>query len=132
MSLRPPRSTRSATLFPYTTRFLSLGLKAGIEVRKHGGNHLRMLAGNRRDDRSRIHPVEDLDAFLRAGRAHPAKHAAGLLLAQRLHDPVFHIGAGSKPQDGLLSGGETEHSQHLYDRILLAIDHPIQPLSPLL
>src|SRR3546814_13415620 len=84
MSLRPPRSTRSATLFPYTTRFLSLGRKAGIEVRKHGGNHLRMLAGNRRDDRSRIHPVEDLDAFLRAGRDHQAKHADGLLLAKRL------------------------------------------------
>src|SRR3546814_10948328 len=35
MILRPPRSTRTDTLFPYTTRFRSLGLRRDVGLERH-------------------------------------------------------------------------------------------------
>src|SRR3546814_10845233 len=36
MIRRPPRSTRTDTLFPYTTRFRSLGFGQGVQLRNLG------------------------------------------------------------------------------------------------
>src|SRR3546814_16961758 len=52
MTLRPPRSTRTDTLFPYTTLFRSASVDAGAD---HGGPGRRKAAGPTRwttaDDR---------------------------------------------------------------------------------
>src|SRR3546814_9441437 len=37
MIRRPPRSTRTDTLFPYTTLFRSTAIAVGVDVRKHAG-----------------------------------------------------------------------------------------------
>src|SRR3546814_10455055 len=51
MILRPPISTRTDTLFPYTTRFRSVH---GHELRLHVGGETRMRRG---DDAHRLRPA---------------------------------------------------------------------------
>src|SRR3546814_16304800 len=52
MILRPPRSTRTDTLFPYTTLFRSLGLALGFRVASVVGTLARVhQALGERDDR---------------------------------------------------------------------------------
>src|SRR3546814_14019891 len=51
MIRRPPRSTRTDTLFPYKTLFLSV---TRTTVRERGWFHLRQAAGN---DRCRVCPA---------------------------------------------------------------------------
>src|SRR3546814_6139040 len=41
MILRPPRSTQTDTLFPYTTRFLSANNQASLRIRVATGRALR-------------------------------------------------------------------------------------------
>src|SRR3546814_2539676 len=63
MLRRPPRSTRTDTLFPYTTLFRSLGLVLGADDRDHA------VAVENRDDvaADQIEPVGDLvEPVLRA------------------------------------------------------------------
>src|SRR3546814_8914391 len=49
MIRRPPRSTRTDTLFPYTTLFRSAGYAAAGNARRRGEAHSpRALSGNRR------------------------------------------------------------------------------------
>src|SRR3546814_7689852 len=66
MIRRPPRSTRTDTLFPYTTLFRSIGLIADAPDFDDAFSHLHIDAGGRpRDGKSgadRTHPhVADLD-----------------------------------------------------------------------
>src|SRR3546814_5314301 len=49
MIRRPPRSTRTDTLFPYTTLFRSVGLQAAGEQR-HEGDGQGALAGQRSEE----------------------------------------------------------------------------------
>src|SRR3546814_9961434 len=63
MLRRPPRSTRTDTLFPYTTLFRSLGLVLGADDRDHA------VEVEKRDDvaADQIEPVGDLvEPVLRA------------------------------------------------------------------
>src|SRR3546814_18313381 len=73
MILRPPRSTRTDTLFPYTTLFRS-------ETRRHrSGLHLRPLCGNACPERGphAASLVDRLDPEPHAERvAHRKAHAA--------------------------------------------------------
>src|SRR3546814_20045297 len=63
MMRRPPRSTRTATLFPYTTLFLSIGF-VGVGLMGHGMARNRLEKGfpvAMLGNRNRA-PVEDLKA----------------------------------------------------------------------
>src|SRR3546814_10628168 len=44
MRRRPPRSTRTDTLFPYTTLFRSVDM--GVAARRHQGNHMHIIAAD--------------------------------------------------------------------------------------
>src|SRR3546814_4528770 len=50
MILRPPRSTRTYALFPYTTLFRSrLGIDQPLDPVAHGFRRMRLAAAGRRD-----------------------------------------------------------------------------------
>src|SRR3546814_7358478 len=82
MIRRPPRSTRTDTLFPYTTRFRSRGLHRGADRRRGslraavGGLHaaavLRHAAGFRAAG-----PGDTRRRLAAARRQRPAVHAPG-------------------------------------------------------
>src|SRR3546814_5633605 len=59
MILRPPRSTRTDTLFPYTTLFRSLDRPDAIEAR-HRGNDDHIVAFEQRARHRMAHPVDRL------------------------------------------------------------------------
>src|SRR3546814_11423907 len=94
MIRRPPRSTRTDTLFPYTTLFRSL-LK-GVGADQMGGH----LAGED-DDGDRIHKrVGDAgDGVRRAGAGgdeHDARLAGGSRVTlRRMHGGLLKIGRAS-------------------------------------
>src|SRR3546814_8342157 len=79
MIRRPPRSTRTDTLFPYTTLFRSASPGPGRELRR--GNH-RILGphaaavepGLEIDDVGRQHPVEQRAQAAAVGRAVAVDH----------------------------------------------------------
>src|SRR3546814_20273402 len=68
MIRRPPRSTRTDTLFPYTTLFRSLEVELGI---------------------TRPDPLADIVAVLRLGHAHGPVVRFGQII-----DVVFHVDRG--------------------------------------
>src|SRR3546814_8047328 len=55
MILRPPRSTRTDTLFPYTTRFRSMFLCGNRQMRplRHNAENTAFSTGGSGDDRER-------------------------------------------------------------------------------
>src|SRR3546814_3025338 len=69
MIRRPPRSTRTDTLFPYTTRFRSQGDEG--QVRLHAGVRLRHQGADRQDA-GRVRRLHRRAAALRLLR-HPAE-----------------------------------------------------------
>src|SRR3546814_2156442 len=71
MIRRPPRSTRTDTLFPYTTLFRSQGLD-GVECGFPFQQHMRLLAVRRRTARRRIRSEEhtsELQSLMRISYA---------------------------------------------------------------
>src|SRR3546814_12951844 len=84
MIRRPPRSTRTDTLFPYTTLFLSL-----LELERPGADILGDLLVRRGLGDTLRHHERDVGARLRQRQQHQAVwrlqvHAEGLLV-DRLH-----------------------------------------------
>src|SRR3546814_12186199 len=71
---RPPRSTRTDTLFPYTTLFRSIGVAAGretIEVKRvHLGLHLRQAAERIAQHQRELHPPAVERDAVKARRQH--------------------------------------------------------------
>src|SRR3546814_10457237 len=83
MIRRPPRSTRTDTLFPYTTLFRSSGLEPG--TRRRTGGARRLFRGERR--------LRAAPADLRLARAvadQPADRVAARA-ARRLHPRIGKI-----------------------------------------
>src|SRR3546814_1154174 len=82
MIRRPPRSTRTDTLFPYTTLFRSLGMivgdRLGDVLEQHG------LAGARRRDDQRA-----LALALRADEVRSEEHTSELQSLMRISYAVF-------------------------------------------
>src|SRR3546814_7072316 len=71
MLRRPPRSTRTDTLFPYTTLFRS----QAADLRRHGGREEQRLADLR----------QQADNALDVGHEAHVEHAVGLVDHQDLH-----------------------------------------------
>src|SRR3546814_964362 len=96
MLRRPPRSTRTDTLFPYTPPFLSCDLLAHAPavlrhfraLAQHLGGDLELLA----HDRRRALFLGQRQAHLPAGDGHLAGHALGELA--RLAAAVLHLHHG--------------------------------------
>src|SRR3546814_16551539 len=87
MIRRPPRSTRTDTLFPYTTLFRSPGaLRSGADARQH---RTRRLSAARIPGRPRArarHRVGTLHAFSESDRARDVLAAACARFGRDLRD----------------------------------------------
>src|SRR3546814_15995171 len=103
MIRRPPRSTRTDTLFPYTTLFRSLDLAIAVGRKHFTGDTVELLPG-RAVDRQYIiesadglekirHVLELLCAGLSDGRSRGA--ALGELFADNHFAPFNQLGAAS-------------------------------------
>src|SRR3546814_8896614 len=75
MIRRPPRSTRTDTLFPYTTLFRSEG----------AGEHLAVLHAGSEDRRARAQRRRQVDAAQDHGRHRPGVHRRGLVRRSEEH-----------------------------------------------
>src|SRR3546814_9422994 len=80
MIRRPPRSTRTDTLFPYTTLFRSLGLAAGLEDLRRIGIFKRQILHILRKNRQ-------LRLFIGAVRSE--EHTSELQSLMRISYAVF-------------------------------------------
>src|SRR3546814_2630946 len=100
MQRRPPRSTRTDTLFPYTTRFRSP--RAGATRRRKAGSGRQRIAGGhpaRPQVERRWRAQAACDLLRGLGADGPVDHrdpAAVVLTAVRMSrtafDPVYEIG----------------------------------------
>src|SRR3546814_9910357 len=97
MIRRPPRSTRTDTLFPYTTLFRSRphhpriavpgGGARGVAAARMAGRRNRPLYPPRRSDRGRDGGKRDLSAVRNAGRSE--EHTSELQSLMRISYAVF-------------------------------------------
>src|SRR3546814_15244977 len=100
MTRRPPRSTRTGTLVPYTTLFRSLLQQPDVVV-----DGLLLHVGRHED--AAQHEVLDVDARLLAGRDVAPGHVCGDLLGQLAALAIEHaerLGLASLPEGDLLAG----------------------------
>src|SRR3546814_6451194 len=92
MIRRPPRSTRTDTLFPYTTLFRSLDRVLAAGGGERGGRRDRCVArGDRSDHLDEAHHrrrVEEVDATDAVG-ARSEEHTSGLQSLMRISYAVF-------------------------------------------
>src|SRR3546814_12564531 len=104
MIRRPPRSTRTDTLFPYTTLFRSpraLARAIIIELARRGIDDDMMRVGARQEARAIEIEAEPVHRLLRHPAALRAAHEgaeADIMLAHPAH--VLHIGAEILGQGG--------------------------------
>src|SRR3546814_15190846 len=97
MIRRPPRSTRTDTLCPYTTLFRSAGLGGGLVERKAA------LARVARPDADTRHADERALLFLQYGLVHRrASERRGLSVAyrQRFRVPLLPLPRACRRRDG--------------------------------
>src|SRR3546814_13177467 len=103
MIRRPPRSTRTDTLFPYTTLFRSLGSEAEALLEGECQVHLDLERGAQalgdEVDRVLVHQVGNLDPLGRTGAEQPgnivAAFGADALIVEggRAVADLFHLRA---------------------------------------
>src|SRR3546814_6702568 len=91
MTPRPPRSTRTDTLFPYTTLFRSIGTAPGDDA---VALHLRdeELQGSRRRsgrDTGRVHLLESGEFLQAVGVERSEEHTSELQSLMRISYAVF-------------------------------------------
>src|SRR3546814_18186920 len=124
MIRRPPRSTRTDTLFPYTTLFRSHrhtlhSVRAGLELQ--AGEDAR--AG---DLRARLLVAADLDFGGIDDLEAPALQlGVALVHAQEVggkERSIVAAGAGAPPDDGIAPGGLVSRQQQGLQRVL-AVRH---------
>src|SRR3546814_3190407 len=87
MIRRPPRSTRTDTLFPYTTLFRSSGLSRLPDARRRRGQRGAPQRSTRRLGRRRAQPVRRLP--LHAARPRSEEHTSELQSLMRISYAVF-------------------------------------------
>src|SRR3546814_13956117 len=88
MIRRPPRSTRTDTLFPYTTLFRSLGIERtlGLGVDLHALHH-RRGAGRRR--LGHLFDIDHAHAAVGGDRQRSEEHTSELQSLMRISYAVF-------------------------------------------
>src|SRR3546814_10456551 len=85
---RPPRSTRTDTLFPYTTLFRSIGNGRGGKKRREVGERKPARRGRRPGAGNARRWVVALSPPSRCGREWGSKSVAELLVTRGVHQPV--------------------------------------------
>src|SRR3546814_1842675 len=90
MIQRPPRSTRTDTLFPYTTLFLSSGQSCPSGKTPGENALLRVQTVLGLVPHHRLRPVDDRGGHLVAAVRRQAVHEDRLRLGQR-HNPVVNL-----------------------------------------
>src|SRR3546814_21160511 len=89
MIRRPPRSTRTDTLFPYTTLFRSTGQQS-VQVREHtGGDHAAPLSGSHSQgpfEQNRLYVQQDRGASDRRRARHGDWRSRSVATARRRYD----------------------------------------------
>src|SRR3546814_1385462 len=89
MIRRPPRSTRTDTLFPYTTLFRSSQIEAVVGGREVGNRRRQPGHAGRRQMRRQIGPAEPL-GLLRSGQSERSEeHTSELQSLMRSSYAVF-------------------------------------------
>src|SRR3546814_2745300 len=114
MIRRPPRSTRTDTLFPYTTLFRSAFEPPG----HHGalGDGDRRLAGD--DGQRRDVGLEPQDGQLLLRRRRSEEHTSELQSLMRISDAVFCLKKNKHHYPTrLLNGRDTQRLQQPHHRI---------------
>src|SRR3546814_3047145 len=89
MLRRPPRSTRTDTLFPYTTLFRARGSASARHVRRRADRHGRRQAGHRSSDRRRDRQRNAAGGHSRQGRGRSEEHTSELQSLMRISYAVF-------------------------------------------
>src|SRR3546814_4318073 len=89
MIRRPPRSTRTDTLFPYTTLFRSRHLVA--ERAQHLGNAAHAHAADADEVHARVAPGEVAGRRHVAGIEHPADHAMRPMVGSRSEEHTSEL-----------------------------------------
>src|SRR3546814_2459177 len=107
MIRRPPRSTRTDTLFPYTTLFRSPGRKRGALLRRHDGAHAGKSREGLRPAR-RCEPCTAFRAARRDGRRRSEEHTSELQSLMRISYAVFCL----KKKNKDTSSSRTHTSLH--------------------
>jgi hypothetical protein len=97
-----------------------LGGLVGLEMRHHDGHDLRMLVADQVGDRARVHPLQHLHARAVAPEQDAVDDAAGLVLAEGLHQHLAHVVIGTDADRRLLVERDGEFADDGLD--LLARD----------
>src|SRR3546814_4440304 len=122
MLRRPPRSTRTDTLFPYTTLFRSLGLVLGADDRDHA------VEVEKRDDvaADQIEPVGDLvEPVLRAAlEDRSEEHTSELQSLMRISYAVFCLQKKKKKHRQTNTDKQSDvqnarHKEHVHTELQL-------------
>src|SRR3546814_7621660 len=95
MIRRPPRSTRTDTLFPYTTLFRSAGRGAQAALGRPGRS-AQALAGRGRGAHRRAPPVRALGRRPAAVRGRSEEHTSELQSLMRISYAVFCLNKKKK------------------------------------
>ena len=86
-----------------------------IQVGEHDGHDLRVLQADDLRDRTRVHPLQGLQALGVAPEQDAVDEAAGLVLAQGLHEDLADVLVGADAERGLLVDRAHEVLQDLAD-----------------
>src|SRR3546814_8523009 len=108
MIRRPPRSTRTDTLFPYTTLFRSLPARRSDRRRPRGTRRRALRIGHRHLDFGQPQPRR----ALRAGRR-SEEHTSELQSLMRISYAVFCLKKKKKKS----TTNHTDNNQHLKHQI---------------
>ncbi|MNI70746.1 hypothetical protein D3C73_1265760 [compost metagenome] len=79
----------------------SVGGLVGFQVRHHDGDDLRMLVAHQVGHRTRVHPLQCIQAGGVAAQQDAVDQVAGLFAAQRLHQHVADVVVRAHAQRGL-------------------------------
>src|SRR3546814_1346643 len=102
MIRRPPRSTRTDTLFPYTTLFRSLGLRQQVDLDAHARQH----AGHRLADFLVVHV-----AVVRAiEKIRSEEHTSELQSLMRISYAVFCLKKKNKYKEMTITHHTHNHT----------------------
>src|SRR3546814_3717027 len=121
----PPRSTRTATLFPYTTLFRSLRGRRAAQDGPGAGPSGGQGDGDRPLLRALVELARGVAPLPRGGRQVPdhQPHARGALSSRRMLSGAWRAGRGKEIGRGArrqLSGRSEEHTSELQSLMLIS------------
>src|SRR3546814_5252830 len=121
---RPPRSTRTDTLFPYTTLFRSIGNGRGGKKRREVGERKPARRGRRPGAGNARRWVVALSPPSRCGREWGSKSVAELLVTRGVHQPVELSLVGQRhAKEPALAFGVAVDQRRVLLKLAIALGH---------